>query len=81
MKKNRRTLRGKIIKKSGAQTIKVEVSTKHPHPIYRKIVKRHARHMAHCPNLDAVEIGDEVIIGEMKPVSKKKCWEFLGKVE
>lgn len=74
-KKIRKTLTGNILNASGANTYKVRVESKYKHPKYGKIVKSHKTYLAHSDK--DVEVGASVIIGEIKPMSKRKTWEII----
>lgn len=74
----RRELIGKVMKHSGAKTLKIRVESKFPHGKYGKIVKNHRTYLAnYLGENDAVQVGDEVKIRECAPISKMKCWEFV----
>jgi len=81
MTKIQRTLQGVIVSRSGEQTLKVKVERKQPHPLYKKVVRSHRNYLVHCTNMDRYEVGDRVIIGVIRPVSKAKSWQILSKVE
>lgn len=75
--KKRKTITGTIIKMSGANTAKVKVESKYPHPRYSKIVKHHTNYVVHVSNDYKVEVGDQVKFSECAPVSKLKKWEIV----
>jgi small subunit ribosomal protein S17 len=75
-----RTLEGKVIKLSSKDTIKVRVESKHRHPKYGKIIATHRNYLVHYTESD-VAVGDVVIIGESRKISKNKSWIFVNKVE
>ena len=43
------------------------------HPIYKKYFKVYSYYMIHDEN-NSVKVGDEIVIQESKPISKKKSW-------
>lgn len=67
---------GVVISRAGKQTVVVRVDTYVPHPLYKKRIRRTKRFAAHDAK-DAVQVGDVVIIGETRPISKTKHWEIL----
>jgi small subunit ribosomal protein S17 len=73
----RRTLQGIVTKKSGINTIKVRVENKKQHKLYGKIVSTHKQYLVHTTKADEFNPGDEVIIAETRPLSKKKNWELI----
>ncbi|MFC1621080.1 30S ribosomal protein S17 [Candidatus Omnitrophota bacterium] len=46
------------------------------HPVYRRIIKKSGKIMAHDEKNEA-KTGDKVKIQETKPVSKKKRWRLV----
>jgi small subunit ribosomal protein S17 len=66
-----KVLTGKVISMKMQNTAVVEVSRRVPHPLYKKLLKK-GKHF----NVDiagkTVEIGNEVRIIEIKPMSKTK---------
>ena len=80
-KKAQRTLQGTVTRVGTAETIRVKIEKKQAHPLYHKVVRSHKYYLVHCVDTKAVVVGDVVIIGEIKPVSKRKNWEMISKVE
>lgn len=75
--KKRKTITGKVSKLSGANTVKVRVESKYPHPRFEKIVKHHTSYVVHVSEKFSVKVGDVVKFSECKPVSKLKKWELV----
>ena len=73
----KRTLRGKVVSKSGLKTVMVQVERLVKHPIYKKYIRRRSKLMAHDEG-GAVKIGAEVTILECPPISKRKRWMVEG---
>ena len=46
------------------------------HPLYKKTIRRTSRFMAHDQK-NACRVGDRVLIGETRPLSKLKRWTVL----
>ncbi len=67
------TKKGTVTKISGSKTIKVEVNEYRAHPKYKKRFRVTKNFLAHDEK-EAAKVGDEVIIEQHKPISKKKCW-------
>lgn len=57
------------------KTIVVEVTRRVPHPRFKKIVKKSSKFFAHDEKEEA-QVGDRVLIEEIPPRSKRKCWEL-----
>jgi small subunit ribosomal protein S17 len=70
--KKRRRLNGVVTSDKMTKTVVVEIKRRYRHPLYKKVVNRNSRVMAH-DELNS-QIGDEVRIVESKPISKRKHW-------
>lgn len=70
--KKRRRLNGVVTSDKMTNTVTVEIERRFRHPLYKKVVTRNSRVMAH-DELKS-QIGDEVRIMESKPMSKRKRW-------
>ena len=53
------------------KTIVVKVENRYPHPIYYKTLTKTKKYLAH-DELEECNIGDQVLIEECRPLSKKK---------
>lgn len=69
------TKKGTVVKKSGDKTIKVQVVEYRIHPKYKKRFQRTSNLLVHCEN-DKIQIGDEVVIKPVRPISKLKSWSL-----
>ena len=79
---NRRTETGRVVSNKMQKTVVVVVERRKQHPIYKKVMKRTVRFMAH-DEMGARE-GDTVVIIESRPISANKRWrviEILAKAE
>ncbi len=79
--KKRRTLIGVVSKLPKDKTMGVRVEIKFAHPKYGKTVKEHKNYLAHFEGNDELALGDQVVIGETRPISKRKSWAYISKVE
>ena len=70
---NKRKMVGIVVKDKMHKSIVVEVEKFLKHPKYHKFIKRKMRYKAHDES-NACKIGDEVLIMEVRPVSKDKRW-------
>ncbi len=75
-----KTQTGRVISKSGDKSIKVQIEFKVKHPIYNKYVSKRTKVGVHDKNNEA-GIGDKVLIGECRPISKTKNWRLLEILE
>jgi small subunit ribosomal protein S17 len=55
------------------KTVTVRVDRSFPHPMYRKIVRRSKRVLAH-DEANECNVGDRVLVAETRPTSKLKRW-------
>jgi small subunit ribosomal protein S17 len=76
MDKHRQVKTGVAISKAGEQTIIIRVDAYIAHPLYKKRVRKTKRFAAHDVD-NKVNVGDTVLIGETRPLSKTKRWEVL----
>lgn len=66
-------LTGIVVSNKMNKTIVVEVTTRWQHPLYKKVVKRTKKYLAHDEK-ETAQIGDTVAIAAHKPISKRKQW-------
>ena len=72
----KRILSGKVVKKSGDETVSVLVTRQTTHPIYKKIIRVSKKYLAHDAE-NTIAVGENVKIQETKPLSKNKSWEVI----
>ena len=67
---NRRRINAVVVSNKMQKTVVVEITRRHRHPLYQKVITSRKRVFAH----DELEcnVGDEVLIVETKPISKNK---------
>jgi len=58
------------------KTIVVKVENRYSHPIYLKTIKKTKKYLAHDEN-NIRNIGDQVLLQESRPLSKKKRWTII----
>jgi len=71
-----RTYTGFIVSIKDPKTAKVEVIQQSKHPLYKKIIFKAKRLLVDTENLQ-VFVGDSVVIGETRPVSKTKHFKVI----
>jgi small subunit ribosomal protein S17 len=71
-------LKGTVISLKNDKTAKVSVARQWQHPVYLKSVKRTKSYACHYEGI-TLEIGDEVLINQTKPVSKTKRFVVVSK--
>ncbi|HBG27763.1 MAG: 30S ribosomal protein S17 [Planctomycetes bacterium GWF2_41_51] len=79
-RKQRKTLRGTVVSRSGDKSIRIEMTFKVKHPVYGKLVKRTTRLGVHDEKNEA-GLGDLVEIIECRPMSKTKSWRLVEVVQ
>jgi small subunit ribosomal protein S17 len=58
------------------KTIVVKIENRYPHPIYSKTMVKTKRYLAH-DEFEECNIGDQVLLQECRPLSKKKRWKLI----
>jgi small subunit ribosomal protein S17 len=71
-----RTLSGRITSNKADKTVTVLVERRIKHPLYGKFVTRSKKYHAHDTN-NQFSIGDNVLIGECRPISRTKSWRVI----
>ncbi len=69
---NRRRLVGVVASNKMMKTVVVEITRTFRHPIYKKVIHRTKRVMAHDEL--GCQVGDQVQIVESRPLSRHKRW-------
>lgn len=72
----RRILQGTVVSDKTEKTVVVAVKSSVRHPLYKKIVRRVRKFMAHDDEFGA-HMGDVVRIVESRPLSKRKRWRVV----
>lgn len=79
MEKEKRKLRGEVVSDKMQKTIVVAVTRLKQHPIYKKYHKVTKKYKAHDEKQE-YKVGDEVIIQEIRPLSKDKRWKVIERL-
>ena len=67
---------GIVISNKMQKTIVVKVENRYSHPIYSKTLVKSKNYLAH-DELEKCNIGDQVVVEECRPLSKKKRWKLV----
>lgn len=72
----KRVMQGTVVSDGADKTIVVRIDRRVMHPLYKKVIRRSKKYMAHdAENL--CKVGDIVRIRECRPISKRKRWVVL----
>lgn len=74
-----RPIVGEVVSTKMKDTITIEVTRTHKHPLYKKIVRKTVRFAVHNTIPD-ITVGDKVIAREVRPVSKRVHFQVVEKV-
>ena len=74
---NRKEKKGIVVSNKMDKTVVVRVERTIRHPRYQKVVKRAQKLYAHN-DLRPLQIGDEVVVVETRPLSKLKRWRVVA---
>ena len=67
---------GIVISDRMNKTVVVEIENRYPHPIYSKTLIKTKKYLAH-DELEEANIGDQVLVQECRPLSKRKRWKLI----
>ena len=67
---------GVVVSNKMQKTIAVKIENRYPHPIYSKTMLKTKKYLAH-DELEQCKIGDQVLIQECRPLSKRKRWQLV----
>ena len=67
---------GVVINNKMQKTIVVQIENRYPHPIYAKTLIKTKKYLAHDEQ-EICNIGDQVLLQECRPLSKRKRWKLL----
>ena len=67
---------GIVISNKMAKTIVVKIENRYSHPMYSKTLIKTKKYLAH-DELGECNIGDQVLVEECRPLSKRKRWKLL----
>ncbi|MGM0501329.1 MAG: 30S ribosomal protein S17 [Bacillota bacterium] len=72
---NRKERTGEVVSDKMDKTAVVAVERKVQHDLYKRVINRTSRFMAHDEENEC-KVGDKVTIVETKPISKNKTWKL-----
>ena len=79
--RNLRAVRiGQVVSDKMDQTVVVKVQRRFPHPLYKRIITRNAKLVAHDEQNEC-NVGDVVKVMAIRPLSKTKRWRVAEIIE
>ena len=78
--KKRKTRVGRVVSDKMEKTVVIAVGSTKVHPLYKKLLRRTTKFMAHDEKGEA-RMGDVVRIVESRPISKMKHWRVTDVLE
>ena len=67
---------GIVVSNKMQKTIVIKVENRYSHPIYSKTLIKTQKYLAH-DELEECNIGDQVLVEECRPLSKRKRWKLV----
>ena len=67
---------GIVISDKMKKSIVIKVENRYPHPIYSKTLIKTKKYLVH-DELEESNVGDQVLVEECRPLSKKKRWKLI----
>jgi len=67
---------GIVVSNKMQKSIVIKVESRYPHPIYSKTLIKTNKYLVH-DELEECNIGDQVLVEECRPLSKRKCWNLI----
>ncbi len=64
---------GIVVSNKMQKTIVVKVENRYSHPIYSKTIVKSRKYLVH-DDTEQCNIGDQVLVQECRPLSKRKHW-------
>lgn len=72
------TIKGRVVSDKMNKTVVVAVETTRRHPLYKKLMRRVRKFMAHDES-GMCHVGDVVEIVETRPLSARKRWRVVSR--
>ncbi|MBU2501333.1 MAG: 30S ribosomal protein S17 [bacterium] len=76
----RATRIGEVVSDKMDKTVVIKVSRRFPHPLYKRIITRTAKLVAHDEE-NTCHVGDIVRVMATRPISKRKRWRVSEVLE
>jgi small subunit ribosomal protein S17 len=79
-RKQKRTIRGEVVSRSGDKSIRIVLNYKIKHPVYGKYINKRTTFGVHDEKNEA-QVGDIIEVVECRPMSKTKSWRLFKVVQ
>ena len=79
-RKQRKTVRGVVVSRSGDKSIRIVIDYRIKHPVYGKYINRRTKFGVHDEE-NVAQVGDVVEVVQCRPMSKTKAWRLLSVVQ
>lgn len=76
----KRIMQGTVVSDAMEKSVVVKVERRFPHPLYKKIIRRSKKYVAH-DEANECKVGDLVSIQECAPISKRKRWLVIAEAK
>ena len=76
----KRIMQGTVVSDAMEKSVVVKVERRFPHPLYKKIIRRSKKYVAHDEE-NKCKVGDLVSIQECTPISKRKRWLVVAEAK
>jgi len=76
----KKVLTGLVVSDKAQKTVTVLVERQMQHPLYGKVIKKSKKYLAHDED-DQYKLGDVVEIREATPISKRKKFVVIRRIE
>ena len=67
---------GIVVNNKMQKTVVIKVESRYTHPIYLKTLVKTKKYLVH-DELNVCDIGDQILVEETRPLSKKKRWKLI----
>ena len=67
---------GIVVSNKMDKTVVVKIENRYAHPVYSKTLIKTKKYLAH-DELQECNIGDQVLVEECRPLSKRKRWKLI----
>lgn len=79
-RKQRKSVRGVVVSRSGDKSIRIVIDYRIKHPVYGKFINRRTKLGVHDETNQA-QVGDVVEAVQCRPMSKTKSWRLINVVQ